>query len=287
MNFREMQLAVLRTRLEKSYFYEDIIFENKFINKRVKESISNWMFNLEKFKKIKIKKFKDLFSEFSEIVFPIKIVDSYGYRYGLDIIIIDNEGKKYYMLKIDIWKYDEMETYSIGRRNSPLEPLIDREFCYKISKDNTITLMEIGAMKLKPDGTNDDILVNFCYNSQNNTTVATVSVSKTTKEMKIHYPTMNNDFDKKILEYLFHINEGNFYYYDVFPILKWMLLTISEEDVSLSITAEIEKEIYSEIYIVNGIVQIYTKTEIINEEEMRINKVIFAKRLEEFLTKRN
>lgn len=142
-------------------------------------------------------------------------------------------------------------------------------------------------MRLKLDGTNDDIIVNFCYNFQKHTTEATLSSFKSNNKIKIQYPTINYECDKKILKFLFDINEKNSYYYDVLPILKWILLTISYEDVSLSITAEVEKEVSSEIDVVNGIVRIYTKTEIISKEEIRISKVIFAKKLEEFLEEKS
>lgn len=65
------------------------------------------------------------------------------------------------------------------------------------------------------------------------------------------------------------------------------ILIIHTEKVSLSIIAEVEGNICSEVSIINGIVQKYTKTEIISEEEVRISKTIFAKDLEEFLAEKN
>ena len=187
------------------------------------------------------------------------------------------------MLKRCIYSYDDIENYIIGRRNSILEPLVDRDFLYKICKDGTIILMETGAMRLKLDGNNDDIVVDFCYDSKKHTTEATLKSYTSNNKMKIQYPTIGHEFDKKVLEFLFHINEENNYYYDVFPILKWMLLSICNEKVSLSITTEVEGNICSEINIMNGIVQRYTKTEIISEGV----KLIFAKELAKFLTEDN
>lgn len=62
---------------------------------------------------------------------------------------------------------------------------------------------------------------------------------------------------------------------------------ISTEKVSLSIIAEVEGNVCSEVSIINGIVQKYTKTEIISEGEVRTEKTIFAKDLEEFLAEKN
>lgn len=283
MKFRNESVSLLRKKLIKSNFYKDITFESKQISESAKKAIEHWIFRLEKNEKIRIEKFRDLFDGLHEIVFPIKIKAVRSSKYdGFDIEVIDTEGKEYYMSRRNY--YNNIETnYIIGRRNSSLEPLIDRDFHYIICQDKTILLVETGAMKLKADGTNDDSIVDFCYNYKKNTTEATLKSFSSTNKIIIKYPTIGYVFDKKVLEFLFHVNESNWYYYDVFPILKWMLLVLSDEKVKLSITAEVEKEICSEVDIVDGIVQKYTKTEIISEAEIKISKRIIAKKLEEFL----
>lgn len=285
MRFRKMRLALLRTKLATNGFYKGITFQNRVIKRKVKKVLAEWMFCLERYKEIRVESFKELFSELHEVVFPIKIEECYGR--SLDIIFIDNEGKEYYMSKRCIYSYKEIENYIIGRRNSLLEPLVDRDFHYKISKDGTIILMETGAMKLKPDGKNDDTVVDFCYDSQKYTTEATLRFYASNNKMKMQYPTMGCEFDKKVLKFLFHINEKDYNFYDVFPVLKWIILTMPNEKVSLSITAEEEGDICSEVNITNGIVQRYTKTEIISEGEISISKLIFAKELEEFLSEKS
>lgn len=283
MNFRKLRMALLRIRLDKSDFYEDIIFEKKLVNEDVKRIVAEWMTNLQNYKQIRVEKFKDLFNELDEIIFPIKIKESYSYR-CLEIEFLDNEGKEYYMSKRNLYNYYDIETYIIGRKNSLLEPLVDRDFHYKISEDKTIILTETGAMRLKQDGTDDDIVVEFCYDSEKHTTEAKLKSYVSTNKIKIKYPTMSDEFDKMVLVFLFDSNETKWYYYNVFPILKWIAETISDEKVSISITAEIEGEICSEIDVVNGIVQKYTTTEIKNEGELHIIKKIFAKDLKIFLT---
>ena len=70
MKSRDLKVELLRRVLEKSGFYEDIIFENKFVSEKVKKIVAKWMFNLQEFRNIEVKKFRDLFKELDEIVFP-------------------------------------------------------------------------------------------------------------------------------------------------------------------------------------------------------------------------
>lgn len=285
MEFRKIRKALFRARLEISGFYDGVTFQGKNVEKKVKKVLAEWMFCLKEYKEIRVECFKDLFSKLHEMAFPIKIEEGYGS--SLNIIIIDNKGTEYYMTKRGIYVYNDMESYIIGRRNGLLEPLVDRDFHYKISKDGTITLIETGAMKLKEDVTNDDIVVDFCFDSKEHTTEATLKSYASNSKIKMKYTTMDDEFDKKVQEYLFNVNEKNYYYYDVFPILKWMLLILPSQNVSLSITAEVDDEICSEVDVVQGIVQRYAKTEIINEGEYRTSIDVFAKMIEDFLAERS
>ncbi len=285
MKFRKIRKALFRARLEISGFYDGVTFQGKNVEKKVKKILAEWMFCLKEYKEIRVECFKDLFSKLHEVAFPIKIEEGYGS--SLNIIIIDNKGTEYYMIKRGIYVYNDMQSYIIGRRNGLLEPLVDRDFHYKISKDGTITLIETGAMKLKEDVTNDDIVVDFCFDSKEHTTEATLKSYASNSKIKMKYTTMDDEFDKKVQEYLFNVNEKNYYYYDVFPILKWMLSTLPSQNVSLSITAEVDDEICSEVDVVQGIVQRYVKTEIINEGEYRTSIDVFAKMIEDFLAERS
>lgn len=285
MEFRKIRKALFRARLEISGFYDGVTFQGKNVEKKVKKVLAEWMFCLKEYKEIRVECFKDLFSKLHEMAFPIKIEEGYGS--SLNIIIIDNKGTEYYMTKRGIYVYNDMESYIIGRRNGLLEPLVDRDFHYKISKDGTITLIETGAMKLKEDVTNDDIVVDFSFDSEKHTTEATLKSYASNSKIKMKYTTMDDEFDKKVQEYLFNVNEKNYYYYDVFPILKWMISTLPSQNVSLSITAEVDDEICSKIDVVQGIVQRYAKTEIINEGERRTSIDVFAKRIEDFLAEKS
>lgn len=108
MRFKKMRLALSRKRLEKNDFYEEITFEDKVVSKNVKKIVAEWMFLLEEYKKIRIERFKELFSELHEIVFPIKIKKSYYSSGSFDIIIVDNESKEYYMSKRSIYYYNDI-----------------------------------------------------------------------------------------------------------------------------------------------------------------------------------
>jgi len=273
-------MLYLRTKIGTRNFYEDITFKGD--STELKMHMLKWCDNLGKYKELKINQFKELLLPLNEIVFPIKI-NKFFCRSGrrLDIDFTDSEGKNYYMIQDTLYDYNTLNTYTIGRRNSKLEPLLDRDFTFEILEDS-IHIIKSGVLKLKEDGKNDEIAVDFIYNKEENITQATLKSYVTNRTIKIQYPTIGMEFDKDVLEFLFKINEEHWYYYDVFPILRW-ISTVLEEPICVSITAEVEKEITSEIDVVKGKVQKYTLTEIINEGEVHITKKIFNKDLEEFL----
>lgn len=274
-------MLYLRSKIGTGNFYEDIIF--KVDSTELKMRMLKWCDNLQKYKGLKINQFKDLLLPLNEIVLPIKINNVFCSKSGrrFDIDFTDNEGKEYYMIQDTLYAYNKVNTYIIGRRNSKLETLLDREFTFEISEDN-IQLIESAVLKLREDGKNDEIAVDFIYNLEEDITQATLKSYVTNRIIKIQYPTIDMEFDKDVLEFLFKINEKHWYYYDVFPILRW-ISTILEKPICVSIIAEVEKEVTSEIDVVKGKVQKYTLTEIINEGEVHITKKIFSKDLEEFL----
>ncbi len=285
MMFRSFSLALLRLRLEKSGFYENITFENKMLRENVKKITGRWMFNLQSQKGIKIKKFQELFGNLDEIAFPIKIKNCFSVLSNrhLDIVIVDNNGKEYYMLVEDIGVFsNKFEDYFIGRKNSQLEPLIERNFYYQISENGAITLTGTRVRKLTSETTYSDTIVEFGYDYFKNITEVTLN-SYPKYQIKIQYPTIGYEFDKKVLDFLLKVDDKNWYYYDVYPILKWILPYVLSEKVSLSIIARVENEIYSQLNIVNGDVKVYTRAEVISEEEIKIISRKFDKKLEEFL----
>lgn len=282
---RRLRKTLLRLGLECSGFYEDVIFDEA-IKSKVKYNITEWMLDLKIAKDIRIKKFKNLIGILSEIKFPIKIIESYGFLGG-DIVFVDAVGKKYYMLfNGEITNYYHCDTYIIGRRNSPLEPLLDRVFHYKIHKiykDETIILVESGVMRLKDDGTNDNIMVDFYYNIKNNTTKAILRSYETKNKIIIQYPRKCDEFDKMVMRYLFNISEKMSYYYDVFPILKMMLEELALVNVTIFVEAEFQEKVSSNVEVVGGIVKRYTRTEVIGEGEIITYTKTFSKDVAEFI----
>ncbi len=281
MKFRRLKWWIMR----KNRFYEGIIFKNGFVKKQCQKVVVVWMRNLRKYKNIEISRFKELVEPLDEIVFPIKIENCYGNNI-FKFEFTDKRKNKYYMQNLVYGDYDKMNTYLIGRRNSALEPLVDRDFRYRILKDKQVILEETGIMQLNQNGTNQDKMVHFYYNHKEATTEAIFSSYTNDEKIKIRYSTRKNDFERKATELFFSMEERRSYYYDVFPILEWIMTQIKDEDISISITAKVREEVCSEIHIVNGIVQRYTFTQIINEGEMQIHKIIFAKDLKEFVEER-
>lgn len=272
-------MLYLRSKIGTGNFYEDITFKGN--SNELKMYMLKWCDNLQKYKELKINQFKDLLLPLNEVVLPVKIKNVFCGIGSLHLDFTDSQGKEYYMIKDSLYDYNRMNIYTIGRRNSKLEPLLDREFTFEISEDN-IQLIGSAVLKLREDGKNDEIAVDFIYNLEEDITQATLKSYVTNRIIKIQYPTIDMEFDKDVLEFLFKINEKHWYYYDVFPILRW-ISTILEEPICVSITAEVEKEITSEIDVVKGKVQKYTLTEIINEGEVHITKKILSEDLEEFL----
>lgn len=268
----------LRKKVRKDDFYEDVILLSG--KKDLKKFMKKWINLLQSYKNIEFKKFKDLLTPLDEIIFPVKVNTIYA-NGTLDISITDYEGKEYYMMQRSIYDYHTVNTYILGRRNSKLEPLVDRDFSFEILTDK-INLIKTRALKLKENGTNADEVVDFSYELKNNTTEAKLRSYSSEMTLKIKYPTLNAEFDKKVLNFLFDSINSQWYYYNVLPVLNWILPMLNEK-ASISITSEINKEVCAEINIVEGIVQKYTHTEIVNEAEMHIIKVIFSKNLKDFL----
>lgn len=287
MKFRELRKILTRWGLETRGFYEGINFENIKAEKRFKSLVAEWIFYLKEYKKLRVRSFKDLFMELKEIEFPIEIKECYG-TFGLRTTIVDNKGTEYYIEKTGIFLYNGIENYIVGRRDTiiPEISFIDRDFHYKISKDGII-LTEKEKWKANSYNDNPDTKVKFLFNSKDTTEVLLTNPYSDNRKIKIQYPTMNIEFDEKVQEYLFDINEKYWYYYNIFPVLEWMLSVIAIKNVSLSIAAEVDGNTYSEVVIDNGIVQKYTKTERISEGWHRTSIDVFAKSLEDFLAERN
>lgn len=275
--FRKLKVALMRRKLEQSDFYEDVTFSTDIFKEWTQDCFAIWMYDLKRYHQIEIKKFKDLFENSNEIDFPIQIKRSSGG--GIDINFIDRNGEEYYIYNRSIYDYYKMKEYYIGKRNSLSEPLVDKTYNFRICGDGTIELLKTTVLKLNQDGSNSDIMYEFYYNHNTNTEVVTVysKENKLTIECQIGY-----EIDKDVTKYF-----DKWCYYDVFPVLKSMVSKITGDDISIHIVAEINDEVFSEVEVVNSIVQKYTFTKVLNEGEIHVIKKIFSRKLEKFLLNNN
>lgn len=288
MKFRKVQLELVRSKLDESDFYEDIIFANDTVKEVAQKKIASWMLSLEICETVQaeIKKFKELFSKVDGISFPIEIQNSNSSLFSIDISIVDRNGKKYYISKDDIYDYYNITEYYIGRRNTTTKSYIDYENCYKICKNEVIKKLKATVVKINLDGTNKESIYETYYNQQNNMQVIEF-LENEKRKIKIEYQIVSKEIGKKIFEDFLELDDTKWYYYDVFAIFKWVVNKMEDSDMnSLHIIAEIDNEVYSEIKMVDNIVQTYTTTQVIREDEMHIIKKLFAKKLEEFLAEK-
>lgn len=278
MKFRKLKVGFMRLKLKKHNFYDSVYFSNDTVREDVEKSVAEWMIYLKHYKKIEIKKFRDLFIKLEEeVIFPIKIKESYGKK--IDIRFTDANGNKYYMSKRNINSYTNVNKYLIGKRNILKDPLNEENY-YEVTKNTDIRMLKQVISKINQDGTNDDMMNCKIYYNEENSREITLSSFGT--EINIKYQMeQDSDVSKSIVKFLLDDVATKWYYYDVLPIFKWMLQ--KTKSLSMNITAKIDEEVLSEIEIVNGIVQKYTITRVINEGEMHIIKKIFAKELDEFL----
>ena len=275
--FRKLKVALMRRKLEKSDFYEDVTFSTDIFKEWTQDCFAIWMYDLKRYHQIEIKKFKDLFENSNEIGFPIQIKRSSGG--GIDINFIDRNGEEYYIYNRSIYDYYKMKEYYIGKRDTLSEPPVDKSYHYRMCKGGAIVLVETSILKLEQDE-NSETMCEILYNYSTNTEEIIMHFQD--RKIKIEYPIRDNKIRKEIVKYIWECVETKWYFYDVFPVLKWME-NIIEKDATIHIVAEINNEVFSEIKIEDGIVQKYTVTQIINEGEMHIIQKIFTKKIEEFL----
>lgn len=296
----EFKIKRFRKKLEKSGFFEDVILDkSEFVLQEQDGGISGWIYYLKKYDKLEVKKFKDLFSQLDEVSFPITITWAEGDSRTVRFYFKDREGNEYYFFNMHYLKKNRLRTFLIGRRNSSIEPLVDRTYYYQILSDSyelddynqviekeDIELYKTSVVKLNEDGTNTDLSIEFSDNYYENSATRVTRKSKN-KEILMEYPSKGAEFDKKVEDILFNINAGSnknkWIYYNVKPLLKEMMEIMEKEDVSIYIGAKLDNEIYSEVTVANNVVQRYTYTEVVREDRMVRTTNIFSKKLKKFL----
>lgn len=253
----EAKIKRFRKKLEKNGFFEDVIFDkSEFILQEQDGGISEWVYYLKKHGKLEVKKFKDLFSQLNEIIFPITITWAGKTSHTVRLYFKDREENEYYFFNMHYLKKNRLRTFLIGRRNSSIEPLVDRTYYYQILSDSyelddynqviekeDIELYKTSVVKLNEDGTNTDLFIEFSDDYYENSATRVTRKSKN-KEILMEYPSKGAEFDKKVEDILFNINAGSnknkWIYYNVKPLLKEMMEIMEKEDVSIYIGAKLD-----------------------------------------------
>lgn len=280
----EFKIKRFRKELIKKGFFEDVILNKASVVLHTTDGgISSWIYYLKKYKKTEIKKFKDLFILLDEVEFPITITKMYGGSSSVRLSFEDKRGEEYYVINYHHLNYEELSKFIIGRRNSKIEPLIDRDFHYQISPDGDIKLYQSGVLKLNEDGTNTDLVVEFNYDYDANFTKVIRKSYKNDMQLVLEYPSKGNKIDERIKEFMLNIMDGSNVYYDVVPILKNMLEIMDNKDISINIEAKFGGEIHSEVKVEHNTVQRYTFTKRVSRERRCKTTDIFKKDLEDFL----
>ena len=289
----EFKIKRFRKKLEKSGFFEDVILgQASVVLNETDGGISGWIYYLKKYDKLEVKKFKDLFSQLDEVRFPITITWADGGSYTVSFYFKDREGNEYYFSNMHYLKKNRLRTFLIGRRNSSIEPLVDRTFYYQILSDSyelddynqviekeDIELYKTSVVKLNEDGTNTNLFIEFSDDYYENSATRVIRKSKN-KEIVLEYPSKGAKFDKKVEDILFNIDEGSnineWIYYNIKPLLKEMLEIIDKEDVSIYIGAKLDNEVFSEVTITNNIRQKYTYTKVVSDGRI-VRSTVFSK----------
>lgn len=266
MNTRRIKEFYFRKKKLSKNFFENVSFYEKWSKKH----ILTWIYYLYRYKDISVNKFSDLFVNYENIVFPIKVFS----RGSTSLGIIDSKDNEYY-LEFST-EYNKMIEYYIGKRKFPC----DKTKTFEIAEDGQIILKEIGAIELKEDGNNKDDLFSISYDNKSHMTMA--NIEKKNATLEIRYTTQNEEFDGKILEYLFEINSKEEYFNDAFLILA-KIEDIRKVD-SLSIKAISNEEILSEIIVKNRVVTKYSFLERISDSEICLHRRIISEGVDKFIT---
>lgn len=272
MGFMKLKEFFYRRKLLSKNFFHNVYVSDKIL----KNKILHWIFYLKRYKHITVNKFEYLFSKFEGIVFPIKV-----YGVNCHLTIIDSVGKEYYMI-FEPYRWVEIDKYVIGIRLDSY----DRDCGYHITPENGIVLRTRGILPLNEDGTNKDYWVTFNYNLKSSTTKAVVLTSNLAIE--VSYPSQGDINDDKVSKMLFDVTKENRKVDDVFSIFNFIFKMSKgfENTRSLVIKSidKKEKQILSEIWLSNGIVEKYTFTKRSSETEISFHKLRPSKKIEEFIS---
>lgn len=246
----KIRKEMFRKQLRKNNFFEGITFENK----ELEEVVSECFFCMKKYINIEFKRFTKLFCNWEEIILPVIIRKEVITSSSIRLIIIDSEEKEYYM-GLHRKYYFKINEYDIGRRGNILDRNIDRQLCFKISKENKIVLDTSYAGLLNEDGTNRDITAKIYYDIEQE--IATASIEDRDNKIVISYKAEGNSIDNNVIDFLLNIRENNCYK-DVLPILKDFVTIIGNRKDIISVETRVNERVYSKVCIEKGTVTEYS-----------------------------
>lgn len=289
MKFRRLTERSFRKNLERRAFYDRVIFETD----ELKETITEWIFNLWKIKGIRIHKFIDLFADLhDDIVLPIKIRKCLLSDYmtwnetaknvlsdgKTKIIVVDAEEKEFY---IDInTNHSDINKYSTRKRNRNIDIIAK----YEILPPNKRILKAIEAIeaiKVNKPGINREIKYSIYYNM--NETQAKLRDSKKGGELKIKYKAKGFEKDGEIIKILSETQVG---INNVLSLFFKLLEIFEDKDDIISIQSNVNENVYSEILISDGMVRRYSYTEyLVYRNEFCTHRISQPLDLETFISK--
>ena len=297
MGNNKNEIQKFRKELNKRGFFEDIILDKASLIMYASDAgISGWMYCLNKYKKIEVEKFKDLFSQVDNIVFPITITKMFDEVDNVRFEFCDDLGNTYYFIcDYYYWNFKQILQYIIVKEDNSSEK---QEWCCQIRinrglfnynqtiRDKDIELLKTSIRKSNKKGFNTNIVVEFNYNCYETATTKVIRKSGD-KEIILEYPSEGSEFDRKVKDILFNINEGinikKWIYNNVKPLLKEMLKIMEKDNISIYIGAKLNNEVYAEVTVTDNTVKRHTYTKVVSEERMIITTDIFSKKLDEFL----
>lgn len=285
MEFRGLTKKSFRKSLEKRQFYDHVFFETE----ETKETITKWIYCLWDSKGIELHRFADLFCNWDEVVFPIRVVNCVmqknmtaieiwknGFE-GKDarINVIDAEEKKFY---IDIvMSLPNINKFFIGRRDNN----IDRKIEYKIIPPSKMNLQSFLIVKIDKNGMNQENKYFINYSSEE-VEVRKIDTSKDSK-VAIKYKAKDIERDEKVINLLSRtqVNLDNVLslFFELIEILK------NKGDI-ISIKTTVNGNIHSEIVINDGMVLKYLYTEYLSyKDEVCIHRISQPLDLQTFISK--
>lgn len=272
--FRKLERFFYRCKLKlnKRDFFDGI----KFIeNRKLKDVIIDWTYNLERYKGITINNFSNLLKEFKGLTFPVSI-KGLDLRLRIRLYIEDANHRHYYM---DIYKidYERLAVYYIGERTQTL----DTTFKYEIQSDG-ILLKKKNLMPLK-DGTSQDYDVTFEYGKE---TIAMLTNGD--YKISVSYNESCNSSEKEISKYLFSLiykEQIDNVFANFVDIIKMFQKCNTEEPYSLSIKLIEEDDILSEIIVREGVVVNYSYTVKHDDVKKCFYKLSLREKVENFISK--